>query len=283
MKINYDSKYYPNKLRNISNPPKQIFAVGNIDILNSFSIAIIGSRNCTTYGVRMTKRFIKGLAKYNINTVSGLAVGIDKCVHVNTIEEKMCTIAVLPCGLNNIYPKEHKMLVKKIVASGGCVITEYENEISATSKQFLERNRIITGISDGVLIVEGGYRSGTSVTAKIAKKQSKKIFCIPSSLENPKGIVPNNLIKNGAILVIDETDIIKNYKGLEKQEKKKTKNIICNNECNKIYSILNEEGMTIDEIVNKTKLKVAEVNYQLMILELDGCIEQLSGKRYRRR
>lgn len=285
MKLSYDSKLYPKKLRNIKEPPSQIFAIGNVNVLNDFGIAIIGSRNCTTYGTKMTKIFTRDLVKYNINIISGLALGIDKCAHTSAIKEQGNTIAVLPCGFNNIYPKENEFLVDEIVNSGGCIITEYEEDVEANSKRFLERNRIISGISDGILIVEGGYRSGTSVTAKIAKNQDKKIFCVPSSLENPKGLVPNRLIKEGAILVRNEKDIVDNYNGLVKKTKNNNNAKVIRNDVkfNKLYSILNNDGMYIDEIIIKSKLKIDEVNYQLIVLELNGYIEQLPGRKYRRR
>ena len=283
MEIKYESKYYPEKLRNIKNPPQKIYVLGNADILNNFGIAIIGSRSCSTYGEKMTKFFAKNLNKYNINIISGMAIGIDKYAHLETIKENGVTIAVLPSGFNKIYPKENKFLVDKIIDSGGAVISEYDREVTATSKSFIERNRIVSGISDGVLIVEGGYRSGTAVTARIAKEQKKKIFCVPSSLENPKGLVPNKLINEGAILVRDEQDIIKSFSDNIIQKRKNIENEIkVDKDKLPIYYILVEE-MDINELVKKSELNIEEVNYQLMILELNNKIEQLPGKRYRRK
>lgn len=282
MKLEYNSKFYPEKLRKIENPPKQIFAMGNIQILNDMGIAIIGSRNCSTYGARMAKMFTKKLNQYNINIISGMALGIDKYAHLTTIEERGKTIAVLPCGFNHVYPKENIFLIDKIINSNGCIISEYNPEEKATSKKFLERNRIVSGISDGVLIVEGGYRSGTSVTAKLAKEQNKKVFCVPSSLENPKGLIPNKLIKEGAILVRDEKDIIYYYENIETKKIEELENKNVSKEFIDLYNIINDE-IYIDDIVRKSNLKIEEVNYQLIMLELEGIIEQLPGKRYRRK
>lgn len=277
MEIKYESKYYPEKLRKIENPPKKINVLGNIDIINDFGIAIVGSRNCSQYGEKMTKIFTRRLSEYNINIISGMAVGIDKYAHLETIKENGVTIAVLPSGFNNIYPSENKYLVDKIIDSGGVVISEYDEDFVATSKSFIERNRIVSGISEGILIIEGGYRSGTAVTARIAKKQNKKIFCVPSSLDNPKGLVPNKLIHNGEILVRDENDILKEFDNYSIKKRKKSSN---KREL-PIYYLLNDE-MDINEIVKKSGLKIEEVNYQLMILELNNKIEKLPGKIYRR-
>lgn len=277
MEIKYESKYYPEKLRKIDTPPKKINVMGNIDILNNFGIAIIGSRNCSQYGEKMTKIFAKKLSEYNINIISGMAIGIDKYAHLETIKENGVTIAILPSGFNNIYPSENKYIVDKIIHSGGAVISEYDKDFSATSKSFIERNRIVSGISEGILIIEGGYRSGTSVTARIAKKQNKKIFCVPSSLDNPKGLVPNKLIHDGEILVRDENDILKEFNNYSIKKRKKS----LNKKELPIYYLLNNE-MDINEIVKKSGLKIEEVNYQLMILELNNKIEELPGKIYRR-
>ena len=282
MKIDINNEYYPEKLRKIKNPPQKLHILGNIEIINNFGIAIIGSRNCTTYGERMTKIFTKKLNKYNLNIISGMALGIDKYAHLTTIEECGTTIAVLPSGFNNIYPKENIFLVDKILSSGGTLISEYEPNETASSSKFLERNRIISGLSDGVLIVEGGYRSGTSVTARIAKEQYKKIFCVPSSLENSKGLVTNSLIRKGAILVRDEKDILENYEKIEyKKTKKDDEKTQIQNKKYKVLNILNGE-MDINEIINKSNLKIDEVNYQLTILQLNNLIEQVEGNKYRR-
>lgn len=166
------------------------------------------------------------------------------------------------------------------------VITEYYENVKADSKKFLERNRIVSGLAVGTLVVEGGYRSGTSVTAKITKKQGKNIFCIPSSLENEKGITPNKLIKEGAILVTEVDDIVEKYPNINLQ-KEKAKNIkiekeeICE-EYRDVYNVLEKENsMHINEIVKKVNLNINEVTYKLMMLELDDKIVSLPGNNFK--
>ena len=209
--IEYSNNTYPERLRDIKSPPSRLYVYGNPEILNEIGIAVIGSRNNTQYGEKMCKKFVKKLVEYNINIISGLAYGIDSIAHKTCLKNSGKTIAVLPSGLGNIYPPQHKELVEEIVKNGGAVISEYENNVKADYKKFLERNRIVAGLGIGSLVVEGGARSGTSVTAKYTKENGNPVFCIPSSLENIKGKGTNKLIQNGSYLVTDVEDILNNY------------------------------------------------------------------------
>lgn len=175
--INYESNSYPVLLRYIKNPPQKLYVEGNKDILNNISISIIGSRCCTEGGYKLAKKFAKDLAGQNLNIVSGMAVGIDSASHRGALEANGKTVAVLGSGFNNIFPKENISLYNEIIKNGGAVITEYDPNTKPESSFFLARNRIVSGLSIGILVVEAMYRSGTSVTAELAKQQSRKIFC----------------------------------------------------------------------------------------------------------
>lgn len=288
MKISIQSSEYPESLRKIEKPPNQLYYKGNIELLRMPGIAIIGSRKCTKYGEKMAKKFSKELSLQSLVIISGMAKGIDSFAHMESIETTGNTIAVLPCGFNNIYPKENINLYKQILENNGLVLTEYEENEEATSKKFLERNRIISGLAIGILVIEGGYRSGTSVTARLAKKQEKNIFCIPSSLENSKGITPNILIKEGASLVTNIDDIINKYPDLNLKKidftKVEEKNNSIKKEYQDIYNILDEEKtIHINEIVQKLKIEMNEVNYKLTMLELEGKIVSLPGNNFRKK
>lgn len=187
--------------------PEKIFAEGNIKLLNEFSIAIVGSRHSSKYGEKMTKKFAKELTALGIVTVSGMALGIDTIVHEQTIANNGKTIAVLPSGLNNIYPKENIQLYEKILKNDGLLISEYEPETIADSKKFVDRNRLVSGLGECVIVTEAAYRSGTSITARFAREQGKKVFCVPSGLDNRCGIGTNKLIKNGDRLLTGILDI----------------------------------------------------------------------------
>lgn len=286
MKISIDDKEYPEQLKKIKNPPKQLYVKGNIELLHTKGIAIIGSRGCTEYGKKMARKFAKELSLEGFTIVSGMAIGVDSFAHIGSIEGTGKTIAVIPSGFNNVYPEENKKLFEEIIKNGGLVITEYDENVKADSKKFLERNRIVSGLAVGTLVVEGGYRSGTSVTAKITKKQGKKVFCIPSSLENEKGITPNKLIKEGAILVTEVADIVEKYPNINLQ-KEKDKNIkiekdeICE-EYKDVYNVLDKENsMHINEILKKVNLNINEITYKLMMLELDDKIVSLPGNNFK--
>lgn len=286
MKVKIEDAKYPKELRKIENPPKQLYLKGNIELLDTFGIAIIGSRKCTKYGEKMAKKFSSELSLYGITIISGMAEGIDSFSHIGSIETTGNTIAVLPCGFNNIYPRKNINLYEKILKNGGLVLTEYEENVGASSEKFLERNRIVSGLAKGTLVVEGGYRSGTSVTANLTKKQGKNVFCIPSSLENSKGITPNKLIKEGAFLVTDIEDIIYRYPDInfKKQELKQRESNLVDDEYKDIYNILSKENeIHINEIVKKIRLPVNDISYKLMMLELQDKIISLPGNNYKKK
>lgn len=283
MIIEYCDKRYPEKLKEIKNPPSRLYVLGNEKILNENAISIIGSRTNTQYGEKMCKRFAKNLVEYNINIISGLAIGIDGIAHKSAIENGGKTIAVLPSGFNNIYPSQHKKLATEILEHGGTLITEYEPDIIANSKRFLERNRIVAGLGMGTLIIEAGYRSGTRVTAKYAKEQGKKVFCIPSNLDNLKGKSTNELIQKGAILVTKVEDILKEYDKLKFHKRKIKRNKILLDvpeELQDIYILIDDIPQSMDDIINKSKKNIHEINYKLTMLEMEGLIRILPGNKY---
>lgn len=286
IKIRIEDNNYPEQLRKIEKPPKQLYLEGNTKLLNIPGIAIIGSRECTKYGEKMAKKFAKELSLYGLTIISGMAKGIDSFAHIGCIEGTGNTIAVLPSGLNNIYPKENKELFNEILENNGLIITEYEENEKADYQKFLQRNRIVSGLAIGTLVVEGGYRSGTSVTARLTKKQEKNIFCIPSSLENKKGITPNKLIKEGAFLVTEVEDIISKYPELKlkkKSVKKSKKEVLVNEEFKGIYNCLDDEKtIHINEIAKKLNLSVGEVSYKLMMMELEDLVISLPGNNYKK-
>lgn len=280
--IEFEDKLYPENLRKIDNPPKKIYANGNIEILNSNCISIIGSRKNTKYGEKWCEKFVKEFVKYDLKIVSGMALGIDKIAHSSAIKYGGKTIAVLPSGLEKVYPMENLNLYNQIILNGGCVISEYEPEVEAISKRFLERNRIVSGLSIATVVVEAAYRSGTSVTAKMAQRQGRDVFCIPGSLDNPKSIGTNNLIKEFAKIAISPEDIINNYIFLHKKEV--NQNILnveeVPEEYREIYNLITEVPININEITKKCHLELKEVSSRLIMLELDEKIVKLPGNMY---
>ena len=173
---------YPERLLHIYAPPKVLYVLGNEKLLNEPSIAIIGCRNCTEYGKKVSGYFAQEFAQKGINVISGLARGIDTCAHlavVNELKNFGKTIAVLGCGLDVIYPSENIELYKEIIKSGGAIITEYPLGTQPLKQHFPARNRIISGLSDGVLVVEAKERSGTMITVEHALEQGKDVYAVP--------------------------------------------------------------------------------------------------------
>lgn len=253
-------------------------------MLNSLCFSVVGSRDLTPYGKRIEKKFVRELALRGITIVSGMAIGSDTVAHIEALENGGNTIAVLPCGLKNIYPKENITLYSQILENNGLIITEYEDNVCAKSKYFLARNRIVSGLSEGVLIIEAKTRSGTSVTARYAKEQDRKVFALPGRLDSKNGIGVNKLIKRGAIMVTSVKDIIDEipkFQSLIKEIPKRTEFV--KKEYRRIYSILNDEPLCIDEICQKTNNSISATLNLLSLMELDDLIEEVVGVGYVRK
>ena len=213
IKIDVEDEKYPQRLLKIKNFPAEIYALGNIDLLNAaYTVAIVGARKFTEYGNTVASEFAKELSKKDICIVSGMAMGIDGIAHNAAIENTGKTIAVLGCGLNYIYPPENEWLFHKILTKGGCIVSEYPPEAEPDSKKFPTRNRIVSGLSDAVLVVEARYRSGSTITAKFAKEQGKRVYAVPNSIYVKTGVGTNILIQEGATLVIDPAQVVEEVK-----------------------------------------------------------------------
>ena len=296
-RIKFEDRGFPEKLRKIENPPNEIYVEGNKEILNNNLIAVIGSRNNTAYGKKWCEKFCKDLLEANLNIVSGMAVGIDSIAHKSSIMADVPTVAVLPSGLDNIYPMENIELYNKIISKGGVVISEYKPQTKASYNKFIERNRIVAGLSIGVLVVEAAHRSGTSITAGIARSQEKPVFCIPGDLENSKSVVTNRLIQEGAILVTSAEDIISKYDFLHKvKERKSTKRKLKTEEkkdakenegivderYRSIYELIPDEGINVNDIVSLNNLNLSQVMEAITMLEVMGKIKRKAGNKYSR-
>ena len=210
IKVNMNSKFYPERLKNIHCPPKQLFCLGNLELLNySYNIAIIGSRSCSVYGERVSKDFAYNLAKENVCIVSGLAKGIDAFSHLGALNANGKTIAILGSGLDNIYPKENTKLAYSIIHNKGLLITEYPLGTKPLKQNFPSRNRIISGISDSILVVEARKNSGTNITVDFALEQGKDVYVVPGNIYSKTSDGTNYLITEGAIPVQSYKDILK--------------------------------------------------------------------------
>ncbi len=276
--IKKDDSDFPEKLKNIKPQIKQIYIEGKLENLNEFGIAIIGSRNSSKQGEEITKEFTKKLIEKGINIISGMAIGIDSVAHTTCVQNGGKTIAVIGSGLNSIYPKENYELYKKILETGGTIVTEYSPETKANPKNFPLRNRIVSGLADGILVIEGKYRSGTTITGKYGLKQGKEVFCIPHGISNSYGTGPNSLIKEGAKLITTPNEIIKNFEQKGRTFEKYTYKKQYKDE---ILKLLSEEILTKEQLAIKTNKSIAEINQRITILELEEIITEDAGKGYR--
>lgn len=209
--ISLGSQDYPFLLSQIPSPPAQIFAIGNFEILKQKSISVVGSRKMSLYGMRMAEKFTRQLVEMGWVIISGLARGIDGVVHKVCLEAKGKTVAVLGNGLDNIYPPEHKSLAKKIVMDGGCLVTEFPWQFPIERKNFILRDRIMAGLALGTLVIEGGQKSGTKITAGFAADYGREVFCVPGPIDSDLSVGPAELIQQGAKLVTKVEDILEEF------------------------------------------------------------------------
>jgi DNA processing protein len=296
--ISRDNTKFPVRLKNIPNPPIGIFVRGKIpaNFGQTPTVGIVGARNNTIYGRQVTIKLARDLAKLGVIVVSGMARGLDAHAHNAAIEAGGETLAVLPCGIDICYPAENIGLYKQIPQIGA-LITEFPPGFSPRHWSFPARNRIISALSDILIITEAGKKSGTFTTTDHALNQGKDVFCVPGSILSPLSAGTNNLIKEGAGIITTYLDALCALKDLEhlkeffapknavKTALSKTtapdpKNLPLANDEALVYSCINYEADSIEYIVHKTGLNVAAVNKALLTLELGGQIKKLPGNNY---
>jgi DNA processing protein len=203
--ISFQNSAFPDILRNIADPPKSINVLGTLPKDNL--VAIVGTRRCSPYGEQITYQLAGELAKAGITIVSGLAIGIDSIAHRAAIDAGGRTVAVVAHGLDRMYPPKHKNLAKEILATGGAIVSEYELGTPPAKHRFVDRNRIIAGLSQAVIITEAGEGSGALITANRAK-DTRMVMAVPGNITSQYSVGPNNLIRNGAIPITSSTDIL---------------------------------------------------------------------------
>ena len=280
-KITLQDKNYPAILKEIHDPPKELYIKGEIINQDKTAIGVVGTRKYTQYGKEVCLDISGKLAKLGITIVSGLAKGIDTFAHQAALESGGRTIAVLGSGMdkNSFFPRSNYSLSEKI-SQQGAVISEYPPGTRGTHFTFPQRNRIISGLSLGVVVIEAPEESGALITATLALEQNREVFAIPGSIYEKNSIGTNRLIKLGAKLVTDVEDILEelNLSHLLTTEKKKVKPD--NKEEEIILSILSAQPVHIDEIIKKSGLSAGIVNSNLMILELKKAVRNLGKNNY---
>lgn len=279
--IRIEDDAYPAILRRITSPPKILYYIGEFK-KEELGFAIVGTRKCSPYGKQATTDITKRLTEAGITIISGMATGIDTFAHQTCVEVKRRTIAVLGTGLDekSIYPQTNINLAKKIIETGGCLISELPPGTPGSKFTFPNRNRIISGLSQGVLVVEAKTKSGALITASYARKQGKKLFAIPGPIYSANSTGPNRLIKSGAKLVDNADDILQEL-DLPISKKQLDMNIDGQNKEEILISeTLREGSLHIDKIIEKTKLPATIVVSTLAILEIKNKVKNLGGNVY---
>jgi DNA processing protein len=275
---------YPMDLKQIHDPPPLLYLKGKDLPLEKTMIAVVGSRNPSHYGLKVTGEICQALAMRNIAVVSGMARGIDAAAHWGCLLAKGSTVAVLGSGIDVIYPSSNVKLYHHI-AENGSVITEFPLGTSPEGRNFPIRNRIISGLSKGVVVVEASRRSGSLITASLALEQGREVFAVPGSIESFKSTGTHLLIKQGAKLVENADDILQELgvslpsSGDGTQPKRPTAPLLDEDE-RRIFEILNDYPIHIDQIVRSSTFDSAKVASILTGLELKGVIRQLPGKMF---
>ena len=281
---------FPELLNEIPDAPIGLFCLGTLPDKNFCRVAIIGSRKCSEYGLNTARNFSASLARKDVVIVSGMARGIDSMAHRGAVESGGKTIAVLGCGLDTCYPPENKELRDEITKNG-CVLSEYPPGVPPHARHFPARNRIISGLSQLLIVVEAGKKSGTLITVDQALDQGRSVMAVPGNITNKYSQGTNALIKQGAEPVCSHEDVL-DMLGLDKT---KELAIISDELVKKIsskpipsiapeeklvYDVLDFEAISLEEIVIKTNSKINVVQYLLTLLELKGLVRKLPGARY---
>ena len=290
--ITYLDDDYPEMLREIYDPPMLLWVRGSIEVLSEPGIAVVGTRRATSYGLEQAESFAFELAKKGLSVTSGLALGIDAAAHKSTLKAGGKTIGVLGSGIDVIYPQNHTELVAEIIDKDGAVISELAPGSAPDAQNFPERNRIVSGLTLGTLVVESGLKGGSMITAQSALSQNREVFVIPHSLDNANGIGCNHLIKRAAGKLVQSVDdiveefshIVLPQKGSQGEPAKPKQytwtNLDLDEEAKAICKALKDGPLHIDNLAEQLGESPHKLLTKLLELEMMNCIRQKAGKNF---
>ena len=278
---------YPSLLREIPDPPPFLYVLGKLE-KKAVHLAIVGSRDATRYGITTAKQLSRELVRHDISIVSGMARGIDTAAHEGAIEANGHTVAVLGCGVDVVYPSENRSLFQKI-KEAGAVISEFPLHTNPEPYHFPLRNRIISGMSVGTIVVEAAMKSGSLITAKLAADQGREVFAVPGSIHSFKSAGTHNLLKQGAKLVETATDVLEEIQpflhhhessGASSEVPIKKKHTKLDSEESIVFKALEPYPVHFDDIVRSTGVEPGKLAGILLKLELEGMVTQTPGKHF---
>jgi len=278
--ITCESADYPQRLKEIYDYPSVLYARGNLPLEDECSLAVVGTRRPTAYGRQVTEEIVSDLARSGITIVSGLAKGIDSIAHRATLEANGKTVAVFGCGLDIVYPAENAKLAREIMEHGA-LVSEYPLGVKPKADNFPRRNRIMSGMSQGILVVEAGESSGAMITASQALEQNRDVFAVPGSILSPASKGTNRLIQEGAKLVRSHVDILEELNLNIAAQQLEMKEILPSNETESLLlKQLGTEPVHIDEVCRNSGLTAALVSSALSLMELKGMVKQVGALNY---
>lgn len=278
--FSWEDSFFPKNLLNIYDPPPVIYSTGDLVDRDAMALAVVGARNASSYGLEIAENFCYRLAKEGLTIVSGLARGIDTAAHNGALSAGGRTIAIMGCGLNITYPAENAGLRRKIEKSGA-VISEFSLDTPPDRVNFPKRNRLISGLSLAVLVVEASVKSGSLITARCALEQGREVYAVPGQINSQRSKGVNSLIKDGAQLVDNPDDILADLIPSGKRPAQSVTNVQIttplNAKENKVFSHLGSEPIYIDQLIERSLMSVSEISTVLLQLELMGVVKHHPG------
>jgi len=272
---------FPSSLKDFEDAPVVLYVMGDLECLTQNSVALVGSRAASFYGVRLARSFAQDFVHHGLNVVSGLARGIDTAAHQGALDAGGKTIAIVGCGFNYVYPKENHSLMKAI-SHRGAVVTEFASHMPPLKHNFPWRNRIISALSKATVVVEAGLKSGALITADFAVAQNKDVFVLPSNVDNERALGSNRLIQEGARVALNPEDVLsqiaRDYFPLFPHERKPV--LLLSDEQSKVYPLITCEPVHLNELVKQSGLNISTLMNITLSLELKRAIRQLPGQYY---
>jgi DNA processing protein len=284
--ITQESPEYPQALLSIHDPPLVLYVRGGFMEQDALGMGLIGSRRCSHYGRVQAERFGSDLARMGFTVISGLAQGIDTSAHEGALKVKGRTVAVLGNGLSHVYPRQNAQLAQE-VADNGAVISEFPMKTRVDARHFPQRNRLISGLSLGVIVVEASKQSGTLITANFALEQGREVFALPGRVDNPTSAGTHKLIQQGAKLVTSPAEVVEELgplanviEPLGEEPVTDPRAMTLNSREREIYETLSHDPLQVDDIIRMTGIPAPNVLSTLTILEMRRLVKQLAGKRF---
>ena len=278
--LTWQDETYPQRLKEIEQPPPVLYLRGDYLPDDLYAVAIVGTRRVTPYGRQITEELSSFLARNGITVVSGLARGVDAIAHQTALKGGGRTIGVLGSGVDKIYPPEHRQMAEQMMTQGA-VISDYAPGTPPDASNFPPRNRIISGLSLAVVVIEAGETSGALITAEFAAEQGREVFAVPGSILAPQSKGTNKLIRNGALPLLSVDDLMQALNLTRMGEHKAARKIIPSDETEaRVINVLGPEPLHVDEIRNQTELPIEKVSAALVLMELKGMVRQVGGMNY---